>query len=398
MRSAISRCAALTAGISLVGSGASAEDTRLTYLEVSAAAGYSTSPFLTSDGGGAGFGNASIRAVHQSSNDRTSTELIGYLEGSAYTSGYSPSTIASARAQVTHSVSERLSISGSASFSADFAGQLSNRFVYAPAPGAPITQPVAIENPDLYIYNGRQYRFDGNVGATWQASERSRITANAGADHVAFSRSGLNDYTLEFASLGYDRLLSRRTTVGLELTGSRTEFSRSDDVTTIINPAATLSTRLSEDWTLSGSAGVMFSSLNHASQTIKSTDPSFSATLCKQAKNESLCATATRAASSSAAAELVNSSSVEVEWLDRLDRNQTVQLSAGYIRFDNTRIAQAALADEEYHAAGSYSRLLNQRCSVGANVGIRGFSEPGTAHRTDLSASVFVRYRLGDLG
>ena len=395
----VSRYLAVTAGVGLLASPAAADNTNLSYLELSAGAGYSSSPFLRPGGSGAGFGNVSARGVHQWADERSSAELIGYLEGAAYTNGYSATSLASVRAQATHSASERLSISGSVGFSADYSGQLSNRFIYAPQPGAPIPVNTPVQNPDLYFYTGRQYRLDADVGATWQASERSRLHVNTGVDHVAFSNSSLHGYTLAYLSAGYDRLLSQRTTVGFQVTGSRTDFTRSDDVTTIINPAATISTRLSEDWTLSGSAGVMFSSLDRGSRQISSsTDPSFSATLCHQNKSQSLCATAARAISSSAAAELVNSTTFELQWLKKLDARQNLQLSAGYVRFDNSKIGQASLASQEYHAAATYSRLLSHRCSVGGDVGVRGFEQQGGGHHTDFRASVFVRYRLGDLG
>lgn len=398
MRSAISRCFAVTAGIGLLSSSAAAQDTRLTYAELSAALGYSTNPFLRStNGGGAGFARLSARGVHQWSSETTSTQLIGYWEGSAYTNGYSLSNLVSARAQTTHAVNERLDLTGSAGFSVDFAGELSNRFIYSPEPGQPLTLPVTA-NPDLFIYNGRQYREDASLGATWKASERSSITGNVGVSHVAFSDSNLRGYTIEFASGKYDHLISERTTAGFELAASRTEFSHSDDVTTIINPAATLSTRLSEDWTVSGAAGVTFATLGHGSQTSHSTDPSFSGTLCHQTANQTLCATASRSASSSAVAELVNSTAVALEWVDRLDSRQTVRLSAGYIHFDRAKVAQQLFTDTEYHAAAGYSRLVSERCSVGANLGLRGLNEPGAGHHTDVSASVFIRYRLGDLG
>ena len=398
MKSAISRCLLATAGVTVLAPPAAADDIKLNYLDLSAGAGYSTSPFLGS-GDGAGFANVSARAVHQWSDERTSTQLIGYWEGTAYTSGYSPSNLVSARAQASRSVSERLDITGSAEFSADYAGQLSNRFIYAPEPGAPITVPVVDQGPDLYIYNGRQYRLNADIGLAWKASERSRIRGSAGVSHVAFSNSKLDGYTIEYGSAAFERLLSQRTTAGLQITASRTDFSRSNDVTVIINPAATLSTRLSEDWTLSGSAGIMFSTLDSGNQRLgSSTDPSFSATLCRQSKNSSICATTARAVTTSAAAELANSTSFDLQWFTRIDPRQNLQISAGYERFEGAKAGRATLATQEYHAAATYSRLLNHRCSVGAEAGVRGFDERVGGHHPDVSASVFVRYRLGDLG
>jgi hypothetical protein len=398
MKSAISRCLVATAGVTVLASPATADDIKLNYLELSAGAGYSTNPLLRS-ADGAGFANVSARAVHQWSGERTTAELIGYWEGTAYTNGYSPSNLVSARAQASRSLSERLDISGSAEFSADYAGQLSNRFVYAPEPGTPVTTPVIAQYPDLYVYNGRQYRLDADLGFAWKASERSRIRGDAGVNHVAFSNSKLNGYTLEYASAAYDRLLSPRTTVGAQITASRTDFSRSDDVTVIINPAATLSTHLSEEWTLSGSAGIMFSTLDNGSRRLgSSTDPSFSGTVCKQSKNTSVCATAARAVTTSAAAELASSTSFDLQWSARIDPRQSLQVSAGYERFDNTKGRQATLATQEYHAAATYSKLLNHRCSAGVEAGIRGFDIRGGGHHPDVSASAFLRYRLGDLG
>ena len=65
-------------------------------------------------------------------------------------------------------------------------------------------------------------------------------------------------------------------------------------------------------------------------------------------------------------------------------------------------VADAELDDNfetnHFRLAGSYSRMISGRLSAGADVGVRALRQGGLDPDTDISGSVFVRYRVGDLG
>jgi hypothetical protein len=48
--------------------------------------------------------------------------------------------------------------------------------------------------------------------------------------------------------------------------------------------------------------------------------------------------------------------------------------------------------------AASYSRRINERLSGGVDLGARKLRREGVDPDTDISGTVFVRYRIGDLG
>jgi len=54
-------------------------------------------------------------------------------------------------------------------------------------------------------------------------------------------------------------------------------------------------------------------------------------------------------------------------------------------------------ASTYYHAAASYSRHLGSRLFSGVNLSARDVTQNGPHPKADLSASLFIRYHLGDI-
>jgi hypothetical protein len=88
---------------------------------------------------------------------------------------------------------------------------------------------------------------------------------------------------------------------------------------------------------------------------------------------------------------------VGVDWYKKLDADSTVQLSAAVVRYDSDF---QSLNDRSHHfrLAASYSRRINTRLSAGADVAVRSLRQDGPDPKADIGGSVFLRYRLGDLG
>ena len=59
-------------------------------------------------------------------------------------------------------------------------------------------------------------------------------------------------------------------------------------------------------------------------------------------------------------------------------------------------VGQAFSSSTYYHAASSYSRRLSSRLFGGVNLAARKLTQNGPDPKTDLNASLFIRYRLGD--
>jgi hypothetical protein len=400
-KSALTRCVAATA-VGLIGQAAAADETKSTYVDVSAGAGYSSDPSLqsgSSRGSGSAFASLSGRLSHRWSSERTSTVIAGYWEGSEYFN-YGLKNLLSLTVDTRHAINERLDVTGSAGASADFAGQLSSRFVDVAEPGPPLTGPVVTgPAPDVLFYSGSQYRADGTGGLTWQATPESQIFGTIGVGRVHFTQSGLLDHTSEYLSAGYLRSLSERTEAGIHIIASATQFDGSNDVSVIVTPAATLRTHIAQDWTLSGSAGMTFSKVRHAQVDRSSTAPSFSASLCHDTPAGRLCGTASHSVQSSGVAELISVTMAQLEWLENIDEKQTVQISAGYAHYANAQaLAVSTVQPNQYHIAATYNRRLSDRFSIGGEAAARGLSGGGRRSQSEISASVFVRYRWGNIG
>ncbi|MCA1778725.1 MAG: hypothetical protein LC637_04890 [Xanthomonadaceae bacterium] len=139
----------------LVSTPAAAQDTA-TFVDLTGEVGYATNPFLRLDGDGSGFGRLSAYAAHTRTGERSLTSFSAYVENSTYLEDYGSKQIFDLNARTEHQTSEKVRIFGSAGFSGDFSGQLSNRFVTVPTapdvsdqPG-PLPVPDTVVDPDLF--------------------------------------------------------------------------------------------------------------------------------------------------------------------------------------------------------------------------------------------------------
>lgn len=394
--------AATAAGALFIGGSPASAEVSQTYLDLSAGAGYSTNPFLRLDDDNDGaFARLSAYAAHSRVGERGSTTVTGFVENSTYFEDSGSKQIFSLDAFTRHQASERVSLFGGATFSGDLAGQLSNRFVSVPpqpeVPDPQLPPPVTVEDPDLFAFTGRQYRLRGFAGSSFAAAERSSVTVSAGAERIWYTDDLLDDYTILFASGGYSRLLSERTTVGARVNFSRADFDDSDDQTTIINPELTVTTQLAENWDAAAAVGVTFSDLDRDGDSDSSTNLSLNGSLCRRSETESLCGRVMRISQTSAAANLVTTTSAGLDWYKRLDESQTVQLSASAIRYSARDATDEDFRSHHFRLAGNYDRKIGRRFSVGASLGLRQLRGDGPDPDTDVSGSVYLRYRIGDL-
>ena len=382
---------------------ASAVRKNSTYVDLTGSLGYSTNPMLrTVDSQSSIFGRASARGVHVWNGELSSTSLSGFVEGTTYFNDYGVKSIFSLSGDTQRQVSETVSLFGSIGASGDLAGQLSNRFLYVPPfPEVPVEvepPPVTVDDPDIFSFSGRQYRLYAQGGAAIRTGPRGNLSISGGAQRIFYTDEFFDDYTTIFANGAYNHSLSDRTTVGFNLGARRTDYDNSSDNSTIVNPGISIRTRLSEHWDASAGVGVSFSDVERTGNSSNSTSLSFNGSICNTTENDRFCGRVTRYANSTSRSALVTTTSVGVDWFRKLDAAQTIQLSASVVRY----VADDELDDNfktnHFRLAGSYSRRVSGRLSAGADVGLRSLRRDGPDPDTDVSGSLFVRYRLGDLG
>ncbi len=373
------------------------------FIDLTAGVGYSTNPFLSfSDDNDSAFGRLAARGHHGWRGERSATSLSAMVENTTYLNDHGSKQIFALNADTQHQASENVTVFGGVGFSGDIAGQLSNRFLFVPpepeVPDPNLPPPPTVEDPDLFAFSGRQYRLDARGGAAIGVSERSSVTISGGGNRVWFADEFFDDYTTVFASGAYNTQFSERTTAGASVSVSRTEFENSDDSTTIVNPLATIRTQLSEDWDATASAGLTFADSRNDGQDDTSIDLSVNGTLCRTSQTERLCGRVSRYAQTSALANLVTTTSAGVDWYKKLDDAQTLQLSASVAQHSGEDITDDRFRTRHLRATASYSRLISDRFSVGTDLGFRSLNGTGPDPKADFSGSLFLRYRIGDLG
>jgi len=376
----------------------------VTYVDLTGSVGYSSNPLLrVVDSQSSIFGRASARGVHAWNSEISSTSLSAFVEGTSYFNDYGFKSIFSLSGDTQRQVSQRVRVFGSAGVSGDLAGQLSNRFLYVPplpeVPDAGEPPPVTVEDPDLFSFSGRQYRIYGQAGASIRTSARSNLSLSGGAQRIIYTSDFFDDYTTIFGNGSYDYSLSERTTVGANVAVRRTDYDNSSDGTTIINPGLTIRTRLSEDWDVSAGIGASFADVKRGGDSNSSTNLSFNGSACRTTEFDRFCGRVARYSNSTSRSALVTATSVGLDWFRKLDEDQTLQVSASFIRYVSDEDLVDKTRTHHFRLAGSYSRRISGRMSAGADVGVRALRrDDGPDPDSDVSGSLFVRYRLGDLG
>ena len=162
----------------------------------------------------------------------------------------------------------------------------------------------------------------------------------------------------------------------------------------------TVRTLLSENWDASAAVGVSFSDVEGPlGDSENTTNLSLDASICRSLETDRFCGHVSRYAQSSSRASVVTTTSVGMDWYKQLDENSTLQLSTSVVR-NTIRKWQLSRDFRSHHfrLAASYSRSIGQRLSVGADVGARALRQDGPDADPDIGGSLFLRYRLGDLG
>lgn len=414
MSSLLAAAAALAAQASTVSGGTPAKSDEpalktgsTSYVDLTAGVGYSTNPLLSlGSDTGRGYGRVSIDAVHTRVSARTTTVLSAYAQNTTYTGRYGSLQSLSVTARHDASVNEKLRVFGDADASYDQGGQLDSRIFRLP--DVPPFPPGTINNPtqvlpsgsDFLSVTGRTYQVGGHVGAFLSLGPNDSLTAMTGVSHVVFRGGGQESvYTTIPASIGYNRKLSERTTVGAALDFQDINY-RGPAHSQQFTPELTGSVLLSERISFNGAIGVTFSRFENGVTTRHATGLSAQATLCGHGELDQYCARASISQQAATTAGPAKTVSAGVDYSRQLGPDSRLGLSADISRYSApiSVIAGRTFSSSTYYRiAADYSRRLNGRLFGGVNLAARKLSQSGPDPKTDFDASLFIRYRFGDL-
>lgn len=375
-----------------------------TYLDLEAGAGYSTNPELQLHGNGSGFGRVSLRAVHSRVSERATTLLSAYAENVSYTNHYGSNQALSLFAKHDAAVSEKLRVFGDLAADYQQGGQLDTRVLVLPdipplvgPPGGVVILP---GGADFLSVTGKEYHFAGHVGGEVSLSPRDEFTISSGVERTTFhSRLAHTGYTSVPVTFAYDRQLSPRTTVGARVALEDTEYDGPARFRTI-TPQLTGRVQLSPTLNLSGAIGATFASVDNGITTRHSTGISANAALCSSTQFGSLCGHVLVDQESATTAGPSKVISAGVDYSRQLDANSSLAFSLSVDHYSqpvSVITGQNFSSTNYFHAAAEYSRKIGHRLFGGVNLSARKYAVNGPDPKTDLNASLFIRYRFGDV-
>lgn len=379
---------------------------QVTYLDLEGGVGYSTNPQLSfGTNRGAGDGYVSLHAVHTRITARTTTLLSAFAQETAYTRHFGSNQSLSVNARHDAAVSEklRLFIDGNASY--DKNGLLDTRILSIPSvpvlPGTPDIPPQILPpGSDFLAVTGRHYYFSADAGGQLSLSPHDSLDFSSGVQRSVFrSRGADTGYWAIPAAIGYDRQLSPRADVGGRVAFVYTNYDGPTRIWTV-TPQLTTSLRLSERMSLNGALGVSFASVDDGVQTRHSTGLAGSVALCNAGEHSHLCARASVDQQTATVAGPAKTISADLDYSRQLNANSSIALSVGGSHFSqpiSVITGQSFSTSNYYRAAASYTRGFGHRLFGGVNFAARKVTERGPDPKADLNASLFIRYRFGDL-
>lgn len=376
-----------------------------TYVDLDAGAGYSTNPQFGFDGdSGAGFGRFSVRGVHTRFSARASTVLSAFAQTYFYTQDVGSQQSFSLNATHNARVNETLSLFGGLGLSYDKGGRLDTSF--GGPSGIPFipgqVDPSIILPPgsDFLSVTGKTFRANTNFGGQWALNAREFITASSGLEYVSFD-GGIDDshYIGIPFSLGYDRQLSTRTTIGGRVSARYTDYDGPGNFRSV-TPELTFQTALSATMTLTGGIGVSFAEADDGVDTSRTTGITANLGLCSRGEKTSFCGRASIDQQTATIAGPARTVNLGLNYSRQLGEDDSIQLSANASRYSSPVIfttGQAFSRSVYLRGAADYSRRIGNRLFAGVNVSGRKISQNGPDPDADFSGSLFVRYRIGDL-
>lgn len=377
-----------------------------TYLDLEGGVGYSTNPQLAlHSGGGQGFGRIAVHAVHRRVSARTTTLLSAYAENVSYTGHVGSQQSLSFYGHHDAAVSEQLRLFGDLNASFQKGGLLDTRVLIVPTIpvfiGPPGSPPILVPGtPDFLSVTGRDYQVSANVGGQLALSPHDDIRVSTGVARTVFRGGAIRtSYTTIPVSIGYDRQLSERATVGAELDAQDIEYNGPTSVR-IITPELTGSLLLSPTVSLSGGVGVSFSSVDDGVRTHHSTGPAANARLCSSTERAQLCGRLYVAQQAATTAGPARTFGGGVDYSRQLSADSSIAFSLGVDHYSQpiSVVSNRTFSSATYfRAAAEYSRRIGNRLFAGADLAGRKVSEAGPDPKADVSASLFIRYRLGDV-
>ncbi len=306
-----------------------------------------------------------------------------------------------ASASVSQKLSPRLNYSADLGYNSSvvgandlltFGNNPSNGGTFPPLPG------------DIALAGLRQRRqsFTGGLSMGYVASARDTFHAQGGFSVVRFpSGSVAQEYNSVSGSFGYSRILNSRTSLGLNVGVSRSDYRRTviGDATTV-SPQFTFNTKFGASWSVSAALGVSHSSITGPLGKYGQNSASGSFNLCNAGTYSKFCLVGARSVQPTSFGGTVRpQTSVGLSYSVRLDAKSSIDANANYSR--SGQVNQPNVPNNgsfDYGQASlNYSRRLSQRLQGNLTASFADSYRDPTARKANLTFGFGVRYAFGDM-
>ena len=376
-----------------------------TYVDLEAGAGYSSNPVQSLQSNtGAGFGRIGVHAVHTRLSERTSTVLSGFAQSQFYTKHYGAEQSVAISARHEARVSEKLHLWGEIDTSYDKGGQLDTRIISVPdvplIPGTIVPPPLLPPGSDFLSARGKHYNANALFGGDLALGAVDSLNFSSGVQFVKFRTGDVETrYTTIPVSIGYNRQINARASAGFRVSAEHTDYNGPTNFG-VVTPQVTGQLRLSETMTLNGAVGVSFTRVDDGIEVRHSTGFAADVSLCSATLRGHFCARGSIDQTSATSAGPAKSVNVGLDYSRQLDANQTLAFSLDANRYTSPTafvVGTSFSRATYFRAAADYSRRFGGRWYGGVNLAARKISEDGPDPKADVTGSLSIRYRIGDI-
>jgi hypothetical protein len=370
-------------------------------VDVQAALGYSTNPFLQDgDDSGAAFSEITIQPQLLYQDDVGDAALIGHYRRNDYFSRFGSTDSYGAEANAQRRLSPLVTLRGGLSYDSSILGQgtaglvsVVDPTVVSPLPTTPLPG-----SPDIALLGlrERQETLGASIGAAWRLSTRDTVTTDVSANKLNYGADALTSSRTISGAIGYSRALSERTSVGLQGSASWVNFQRTGYSGTYYQPQLTLTRQVSPTISLNAAAGLLFVTSKTNLSTTRTTGFSGNLSACKQGDRSATCLRASSGAQPSGLGDVSRQQSIGVDYSYRVREHDTLRASLDYSRTQQTSPLLRLPNTSFVTGLAAYEHGFSRTIFGGISGGYRTVSGAGLDRRSDANVRIFVRSRWGE--
>ncbi len=365
--------------------------------DVAVGVGASTNPYLESGPvESTASGSISVAPRLRITEAATTFNLRGFARIEEYERDFRANNSFGVNGSVEHGLSERTEIRGRLGYRGSIVGVNDDFFNPPDVIDDNFLPPIA-DDIALNGLNQRRHSFQAGVGLSHSFSALDSISVDAGATAIRFADSAVQDEFNSFnQSIGYSRILSDRTSIGASAGFNQINYlgQRTGD-SSIISPALNITHQISEDFTISASAGVSFARSKNLVGSTKSTDFSGSFDICRDKENNQLCFGASRQTLPTSFDGVRSQTSFNIGYSHKLNRDDNISLNGSYSRSSNS--VSGISDDFDYlRTSVTYNHKFQERFTGFVSFGYSDSYQDAISRKANAQVSIGIRLTFGN--